>query len=200
MGSPSRFVNWPSWKLGFYPPTEVGRQGPYLQVLAENSEFFWQPWVFLREGSWTAPRRRPGAVRHVGVLFKCSQARAEASSRRWEEFPPTASSPFQDFTPSLALGPPQEPPLSAPAVDQRPRLVTVHWRQLPTWASPVSCSLKLRLTHRTSASSHFSTLNSLSTVVFGGEFVRSVVGQWAGSPPGASPGLVVTLWSPFLLV
>lgn len=118
------------------------------------------------------------------MLFKCSQARAEASSRRWEEFPPTASSPFQDFTPSLALGPPQEPPLSAPAVDQRPRLVTVHWRQLPTWASPVSCSLKLRLTHRTSASSHFLTLNSLSTVVFGGGVCEVGCRAVSREPPG----------------
>lgn len=31
---PSRFANWSLWKLGSYPPMEMGRQGPSLQVLA----------------------------------------------------------------------------------------------------------------------------------------------------------------------
>ena len=33
----SGFANWCSPKSGSYPPTEAGRQGPYLQMLAEET-------------------------------------------------------------------------------------------------------------------------------------------------------------------
>lgn len=49
--SPSGFANWCLLKLGSSPPTEMGRQGPYLHVLARIQKFFWQPWSIRKYDS-----------------------------------------------------------------------------------------------------------------------------------------------------